>query len=345
MTNSIASHFSAWPMAALALGVLLTISGRAHGQASANEAPVLLSVSKIWDQGRHNAFTDLIRFNGTWYCAFREGDGHVGGDGQARILASGDGASWESVALLGQAGVDLRDPKLSITADGRLMAVMGGSYYDGKELLNRKPHVAFSADGREWSAPQKVESLPDGDWLWRVTWHEGRAYGVTYNIFVDEGADWVLRLVTSPDGLDWEPVATLDVPGRPNETTVRFLADGRMLLLVRREGGNTRGWIGVSDAPYTGWTWHETAYRLGGPNFIPLPDGSLWAGSRNVAGPATCVLARFGVDTYEPALTLPSGGDCSYPGLVWHDGKLCMSYYSSHEGKTSIYLATIRLPE
>jgi hypothetical protein len=48
--------------------------------------------------------------------------------------------------------------------------------------------------------------------------------------------------------------------------------------------------------------------------------------------------------SYEPALQLPSGGDTSYPGMVWHEGILWMSYYSSHEGKTSIYLARIRLP-
>jgi hypothetical protein len=42
-------------------------------------------------------------------------------------------------------------------------------------------------------------------------------------------------------------------------------------------------------------------------------------------------------------LKLPSGGDTSYPGLVWHDDFLWVSYYSSHEGKTSIYLAKVRL--
>ncbi len=46
---------------------------------------------------------------------------------------------------------------------------------------------------------------------------------------------------------------------------------------------------------------------------------------------------------YEPVLTLPSGGDTSYPGLVWHQNLLWMLYYSSHEGKTSMYLAKIRL--
>ena len=40
----------------------------------------------------------------------------------------------------------------------------------------------------------------------------------------------------------------------------------------------------------------------------------------------------------------PSGGDTSYAGLVWHDGLLWISYYASHEGKTSIYLAQVRFP-
>ena len=34
-------------------------------------------------------------------------------------------------------------------------------------------------------------------------------------------------------------------------------------------------------------------------------------------------------------LTLPSGGDTSYPGLVMHDGQLWISYYSSHDGKSA----------
>ena len=48
-------------------------------------------------------------------------------------------------------------------------------------------------------------------------------------------------------------------------------------------------------------------------------------------------------DSYKPVLTVPSGGDCSYPGLVWRDNLLWMSYYSSHEGKTSVYLAKIKI--
>src|SRR5205814_7895654 len=144
-------------------------------------------------------------------------------------------------------------------------------------------------------------------------------------------------LVVSNDGVKYDLVAHLDVPGHPNETTLRFLPDGEMVALVRREGGNGNGWIGRSRAPYKDWSWKETQHRLGGPNFVRLPDGSWWAAGRSYAGGAKTVLAKMTLDGgYEAVLTFPSSGDTSYPGLVWNDGILWMSYYSSHEGKTQI---------
>jgi hypothetical protein len=42
-------------------------------------------------------------------------------------------------------------------------------------------------------------------------------------------------------------------------------------------------------------------------------------------------------------LALPSKGDTGYAGICWHDDVLWISYYSSHEERTSIYLAKARL--
>ena len=325
----------------------------AHGQAN---VPEIVSVERIWDAGQHNAFTDLIRLRGKWYCTFREAEGHVGGDGRLRVLTSDDGKAWRSAALLAEEGIDLRDPKLSVTPDGRLMIVTGGSVYAGtRRLQGRQPRVAFSADGTTWTAPQRV--LDEGDWLWRVTWHDGRAYGVSYHARPkptsdDPKPDWPVTLVTSDDGVAWKPITRLYVQGHPNETTLRFLPDGEMIALMRREAGDRHGHIGTSRPPYREWTWHDCGHQLGGPNFILLPDGKFWAGTRfyrgeingePVKGPRTA-LARMGRQSLTPILALPSGGDTSYPGLVWHDGLLWMSYYASHEGKTAIYLAKIRLP-
>jgi len=49
--------------------------------------------------------------------------------------------------------------------------------------------------------------------------------------------------------------------------------------------------------------------------------------------------------TLTETLKLPSAGDTSYAGLVWHDDLLWISYYSSHEERTSIYLARVRFPD
>ena len=42
-------------------------------------------------------------------------------------------------------------------------------------------------------------------------------------------------------------------------------------------------------------------------------------------------------------LKLRSDGSCCYPGFVWHNDTLYVSYYSSHQGKASIYLAKVKL--
>jgi hypothetical protein len=332
----------------------------------------ILSVEKIWDAGHHNAFTDLIRWHDKFWCTFREADAHVGGDGVVRVLVSDDGTKWESAAGLTEKGIDLRDPKFAVTPDDRLMLVMGGSHYEGKTLLGRWPRVAFSKDGKDWTAPQKItatDGVGEGDWLWRVTWHEGTCYGVCYDASqratqaakdatklsgpAESGkADWKLKFVKSADGIKYEVVKYLDVPGFANETTTRFLVDGSVMLMVRREAGTKLGWIGTSKAPFQDWSWNETSMRFGGPNFIQLPNGQIWGVTRKYAGESSTGKGSktelVKIDADEKSVTqrgeFPSGGDTSYAGLVWYQDLLWVSYYSSHEGKTSIYLAKVRLP-
>ena len=300
----------------------------------------LVSVQRIWGRAPHNAFTDLVRFKGRWCCALRESRDHAGDIGRVRIITSADGADWAPAALFSEKGVDLRDPKLSVAPGNRLMLLMGGSRYTGRKYTGRQPRVAFSLDGRAWSRPESI--LGEGDWLWRVTWQGKRAYGVTYR--VESREEWTVTLVAGSDGLAYREVCRLRVPGKPSESTVRFLPDGRAVALVRREGGSRSAWIGTSLPPYTAWQWKAARHRIGGPNFLVLPSGDMWAAGRSYSpdGPRT-VIARMDDRGYTPVLELPSAGDCSYPGLVWHGNRLWVSYYSSHEGKTSVYLARIRL--
>ncbi|MFN7932414.1 MAG: sialidase family protein [Bryobacteraceae bacterium] len=329
----------------------LLLLSLAASLACAGSGLELVSVKKIWDQAPHCAFGDIISYRGNWYAVFREGLGHaprVGqeDDGKLRVLVSKDGESWESAALVTEPGIDLRDPHLSITADGRLMIVAGGSQYPQGRYTGRQPRVAFSSDGRTWSAPQKV--LEQGHWLWRVTWYKGRAYGISkYGSPSREmpGDPRRQDLVTSKDGVNWEVVQELKVPGG-DETAVRFLPDGRMVALMRISAGDGLAMIGVSSPPYKEWQWTRTRNFIGGPNFIVLPNGRMIGGGRYLPGgygKAQTGLANMTLKSYEPALILPSGGDSSYPGFAWHQNMLWTLYYSSHEGRTSIYLAKIKV--
>ena len=79
---------------------------------------------------------------------------------------------------------------------------------------------------------------------------------------------------------------------------------------------------------------------------LELPDGRIVAVTRLYPGGTRTSISWLDVENAKltEVLKLASGGDTSYAGLVLHDGLLWISYYSSHEGRTSIYLAKVRIP-
>jgi hypothetical protein len=301
----------------------------------------IVDVRKIWDRAPHNAFTDLIRHDDRWFCVFREGQAHVSPDGALRVLTSADGEMWTSAALVTSETADLRDAKIATTPDGRLMLSGAGALHQPAPAKHQS-YIWFSEDGSHWS-----EAVPVGDpdfWLWRVTWHKGIAYGIGYATTDPKR----IRHYKSDDGRTFETlVPDLHVEGYPNETSLLFLTDDTCLCLLRRDDSPSDALLGKSRPPYTDWTWRSLGTRVGGPHLLPLPDGRIVAAGRDYVGGVTTRL--WWLDADQPALreivTLPSGGDTSYPGLVFHDGLLWVSYYSSHEGKTSIYLGRVRLPD
>ncbi|HJP34205.1 MAG TPA: exo-alpha-sialidase [Candidatus Latescibacteria bacterium] len=299
----------------------------------------LLSVRRIWDHAPHNAFTDLLWSHDAWWCTCREAGEHGHVPAAIRILRSPDGDRWSSVAELTEPDVDLRDPKLSIMPDGRLMLLTCANFIDRRgRYLTRSPRVSFSADGQSWSSPAKC--LAEDHWLWRVTWHDGVGYSVSkLGIGDNPRRGFLYRTV---DGLEWDFVTEFLLPDdtwTASETTVRILTDGDMVALIRPD------WIGVSPPPYEDWSFTRIGESLGGPNFIVLPGDRMWACARGrgADGRAATVLSRMTRHSYAPDLVLPSGGDTSYAGMVWRENLLWLSYYSSHEDHASIYLAQLRL--
>jgi hypothetical protein len=307
----------------------------------------LLSVEKIWDQAGHNAFTDLTRFQNLFYCCFRESSSATG-EGVIRILLSSTGKVWIDQGTIAEAGTDLRYPKLIVTPDNKRLYLLCAGH---SAAQGRQSRYATTQDGKVWTPLQKL--LAKGDTLWRATINpaDKRFYAASFNIHPNSGGpapepEWSLKTYASTDGSVWQLSSIMQVPGQPAETTLRFLKDGSALALVARQGGDRRGAIGLAKAPYREWTWASAGVPLGGPNFIELPDGKLIAGSRGFGATpgAHMVLYTLTSNSLTPLLELPSGGDCSYPGLYWHDDVLHVTYYSSHEGnKAAIYHAQVRL--
>ena len=125
-----------------------------------------MEVRTIWDSAPHNAFTDLVRHQDRWWCVFREAETHGSLDGAIRVITSTGGVSWESAATLQSSDEDLRDPKLTITPDGRFMLSAAGRPHQPKPHTYQS-YSWFSPDGRAWS-----DAVPVADpdyWLWRVT--------------------------------------------------------------------------------------------------------------------------------------------------------------------------------
>ena len=320
----------------------------------------LIEVQKIWDGAPHNAFTDLVRFKDRWYCVFREGEDHRSSDGALRVITSADGEQWSSASLVPpEPGHDLRDPHLTVTPDNRLMLLGGNFDPVGTEPRGFRTMAWFSPDGENWGQPVPVADT----WLWRVTWHEGVAYGLGYG----RGEDGTLvHLYKSRDGTHFEVlVERLFDRGDPSESSIVFLEDGTAFCLLRRDGKEENSaQLGISRPPYTDWTWMDLGLRLGGPDLLHLPDGRWVATGRLYQTEDEIRKGRWwtsllwldpDLGTLTEFLELPSGGDTSYPGLVFHDDILWVSYYSGHENEgnlnenrtqkgANIYLAKVKLP-
>ena len=298
----------------------------------------LQSVVRLWDHAPHNAFTDLIRHQGRWYCAFREASAHISLDGVIRILSSPDALHWQSHTVLHQPGADLRDPTFSITPTGELMICCALMHPPIARPVFRS-RVYHSSDGHHWQPSDGIAA--DNDWLWRVNWHQGQALGLAYGCDEDQH----VSLLTSGDGRRFLPlVPRLQSAHFPTESALAFDGDTAVCLL-RRDGHRATALLGTAAPPFVDWQWRDLRRRIGGPQLIISKEGHWLAAVRlhdRRVRTAVCHVDSRRARLVE-LLTLPSGGDCSYPGMVQDEQRLWISYYSSHEGRTAIYLACAEL--
>jgi hypothetical protein len=313
--------------------------------------PTLLSVERIWDKAPHNAFTDLIRFNDRWVCGFREAPAHKGGvrGSRIRVIASTDAKSWDPVGELVDPRGDIRDAKMAVLPDGRLMFLTATQLFDQSAGTTHKSIAFFTRDLKTWDGP--IDVAEPNFWLWGIKVHNGVGYSIGYGT----AATKQVQLFKTADGVKFERVGEplkVEAPF-PNENAIHFDDDdtARLLLRVDPRGDadkTAHAFVGAARPPYTDWALKRADLRVGGPALMRTPGGRLLGGGRLYLPKPRMSLFWVDPGTAEitECLTFPSGGDTSYPGFVLHDGVLHVSYYSSHEGgKSSIYLARVRLPE
>ena len=336
------------------------------------------SVRKVFDDGNHNAMTDLCRFGARMYLTFRScADGHLGfPTSRIVILSSSDGLEWEQVHEFSIPERDVRDPHFLCFKDQ--LFVYTGTWYCGDpapagerrrlEMNQQLGYGVVSADGCAWSEPIVLEGTY-GHFIWRAAAHEGTAYlcGRRKRDFAvlkeDDRSYHESAMLESDDGLIWRKRALFQTT-HGNETAFLFEPDGSVLAVARSRMEKSQ--LCRSKPPYTEWVRTDLNCFIGGPLLAKWGERYL-VGGRKMFGRAhkysldfytekgavppddpRTVLYWLEGESLVDAAELPSGGDNSYPGFIeLSPTRGLLSYYSSHEGSgsgaapCSIYLAEL----
>lgn len=319
------------------------------------------NIRRVYHNGEHNAFTDLVLFHGRYYLTFRScPDGHmVFSTSTIIILVSDDLQTWQQVHRFGVPQRDTRDPHFLVFQD-RLFVYTGTWYSDpkliardGRDLNLHLGYAAWSDDGTHWNSPIMLEGT-FGHYVWRAATYNGKAYlcgrrKIQFEVTAKgERREVESVMLESDDGLVWKKRSFFqEIDG--DETAFRFMTDGTIVAIGRR--GNQTAQLLRSKPPYTQWDRKSLDRYVGGP-IITSWNGKLVVGGRKAIGdqgPKTSMCWLIEDQLVEFA-ELPSGGDNSYPGFLELDSRRAiMSWYSSHEkdanGKaiTAIYLADLSL--
>ena len=322
----------------------------------------IASLRQIYNNGNHNAFTDLCHFGEHYYLTFRScPHGHmIFSSSRIVVLRSQDTQSWTEVYSFNVPDRDVRDPHFLIF-HAKLFVYSGTWPVDPTDShkMDQNNHLGFavwSTDGEQWHGPQALAGT-HGYYIWRAASYGGVAYlnGRCIRDFVtpadnaEERALMQSWLLQSVDGLTWTQ-AGLFQASYGDETAFLFEGAGQVVAVVRAEAGRP-AWLCRADPAYQAWTRKPLDRAVGGPLLARWGDRYLVGGRKTLErGRPVTTLYWLVNDELVELLELPSGGDTSYPGFVeLTPDRGLLSYYSSHEGSGTslapchIYLAELRL--
>ncbi|NLS77477.1 MAG: hypothetical protein GXY76_09490 [Chloroflexi bacterium] len=320
------------------------------------------NIRQVYNDGNHNAFTDLVHFKGAYYLTFRSCiDGHMVYDSsRILILHSLDTVHWRLAHAFHVPDRDVRDPHFLALGDA-LFVYSGTWLADGRrerEQNDQQGYGCWTTDGKTWRGPRFLEGT-QGHYIWRAAAHEGKAYlcgrrkrGLAPTATMAEARPLTeSALLVSDDGLRFQ-TAGLFQEEYGDETAFCFEPDGAIVALARRPLGMTAQLLRARP-PYRDWSRRDLDRNVGGPLLARWGDRYLVGGRKWLDGDRAITMLYWLVDDRLVEIAaLPSGGDNSYPGFVeTGPGRGLVSWYSSHEGSgvgqapCAIYLADLALAE
>ncbi|MEZ5355438.1 MAG: hypothetical protein R2762_22605 [Bryobacteraceae bacterium] len=323
------------------------------------DALKVTSVRRVFHNGEHNAFTDMVRFRGRFYLTFRScPEGHMlFPSSRILVLESADGGEWRQVHAFSVKQRDVRDPHFVVFRDK--LFVYTGTWYCGdgppktRDMNEMLGFACWSGDGRQWQGPEMLEGTY-GHYIWRGAAYGGKAWLCArrkrHFVKMEDRAESVPltqgALLESDDGIVFRK-AGLFTEDYGNETAFLFEKDGTILALARG-GGERNAELCIARPPYTKFERRDLGRYVGGPMIERWGDRYL-AGGRRKIQPTDPATALYWLDPKKAALTeiatLPSGGDNSYPGFIaLSPSRGLLSYYSTHETpKAAIFLASLEI--
>ncbi len=299
----------------------------------------------VWNAAPHNAFTDLINYKGAYYCTFRESNGHADYEGEIRVIKSTDTKNWMSVALLSVPGKDLRDPHFFID-NNDVLTVCGNA----RTKIEIHQNIFYKLIGGNFVEADRG-NIDNDYWLWSFARNRDSLYSIghntlqiCFNALNSQKPKVMLFQNANKECTGFGDILPANwITGSfdcPCEASMVFTSDSTAVAIVRDEHTSESSHIGVSKKPFTVWAWKEFPHFVRGPNMQLLPSGKLFlaAGSMMEYDKTYYAILNPKDLSVEKIMAFPSGGDTGYPGVIIEGKTALISYYSSHEGSTRVYI-------
>ncbi len=299
-----------------------------------------------------NNNVDVARFGDRFYVAFRTAPTHFASPKtRLVVLSSEDRKTWKKETEIALQS-DLREPRLLVFNDTLFLYF----FRAGSNPLRFEPQSIYAtqrgADGT-WREPRPI--FKPGYVVWRARVFGGTAYMSVYygaGLYTTGDRPGDVRLLTSADGIAWEPISEATQVDRVSaeEGEFDFDAEGNLVATVRLETEGalvctaSKERLDVWQCTYTPYkydsalmfqhagTFYEIARRnVAGPfetesRWLPRGLHRAWRMARYSLTRKRTTLYRVDRDARRlvPLFDFPSKGDTAFAGIAPLDAR---TYY------------------